>query len=52
MIIFSFAFNMETKEATFSGNITPMVALQVLQSIVVAEAVKNEKASITKPNGS
>jgi len=34
-IIYAFTFNTETKEATFSGNVKPLVALQILQNIVI-----------------
>ena len=40
LIIFSFAFNPETKEATFSGNVEADVALTILQRLVVAQAVQ------------
>ena len=40
IILFSFTINQETKEAVFSGNIEPQVALSLLQQIVVGEAIK------------
>lgn len=42
-IIFAFTINPDTKEAAFSGNITPGVALQLLQDIVIAQAVEAAK---------
>ncbi len=32
-ILFSFTFNTETKEATFAGNVDPIIALHALQDI-------------------
>lgn len=43
LIIFTFAFQTETKEATFSGNIPPAQALQILQDIVIADLVKKQQ---------
>jgi len=43
-IIFAFTMKTETKEATFSGNVAPATALQVLQEIVVADAIASAKA--------
>jgi hypothetical protein len=39
VILFSFVFNPETKEANFTGNIDPLNALHVLQDIVVNQLV-------------
>ena len=41
LILFSFSFNPETQEAAIAGNCEPMVALQLLQQLVVAQLVKN-----------
>ena len=38
--VFTFAFNPETKEGTFAGNIEPQLALSILQNLVVAHAVQ------------
>ena len=43
-IIFAFTINTETQEATFSGNVEPQAALQVLQQLAIAEAVKKAAA--------
>ena len=40
MIIFTFAFNPETQEAAIAGNCEPMVALQLFQQLVIANAIK------------
>ena len=40
LLIFSFSLNKDTNEAVFSGNITPQVALQLLQNIVIQSAIK------------
>ena len=40
LFLFAFSLNEETKEAVFSGNITPQVALQLLQNIVIQTAIK------------
>lgn len=42
-IIFAFAFNPENKEAVFSGNVEPVVALKILQDIVIADLVKKSQ---------
>ena len=42
-LIFTFSINPETKEAAFAGNIEPMQALQVLQQLVIAEAIRKAK---------
>ena len=39
-LIFAFTFNTETQEATFAGNIESQAALQLLQQIVIVEAVR------------
>ena len=38
-ILYSFTFNTETKEAVKAGNIDSRTALQILQDIVIAEAI-------------
>ena len=43
MIIFTFALNPQTQEATFAGNIEPQMALQILQQLVIAEAIRKAK---------
>ena len=40
LIVFTFSVKTETQEAIFSGNIEPQQALQILQQICIAEAVK------------
>ena len=40
LILFSFSFNPETQEAAIAGNCEPMVALQLLQQLVIANAIK------------
>ena len=40
LILFSFSFNPETQEAAIAGNCEPMVALQILQQLVIANAIK------------
>ena len=40
LIIFAFSLKTETQEAAFSGNIEPQVALQILQQLVIANAIK------------
>lgn len=39
LILFSFVFNTDTKEAAFSGNIEIQSALSVLQQLAIADAV-------------
>jgi len=48
-IIFAFTMETETKEAVFSGNVSPATALQVLQEIVVAQAIANAKEKEAEP---
>ena len=43
LIIFSFALNPETQEAAIAGNIEPQVALQILQQLVIANAIKQAR---------
>ena len=40
LIIFTFSVKTETLEAAFAGNISAQEALQILQQICIAEAVK------------
>ena len=40
LVLFSFALNTDAQEATTAGNINAPTALQILQQIVIAEAVK------------
>ena len=49
LVLFSFAINPETQEAAFAGNMEPQVALQILQQLVIAEAIR--KAREVKPDG-
>ena len=49
MIIFTFALNPQTQEAAFAGNIEPQMALQILQQLIIAEAIR--KAREVKPDG-
>jgi len=39
LLVFTFAFNTETEEAAVGGNIDSQVALNILQKIVIAQAV-------------
>ena len=55
MLTFTFTVNPETQEATFAGNIEPLAALQILQQLVIAEAIKKarevkEDDKIKKPD--
>ena len=40
LILFSFVLQTETQEAAIAGNCEPMVALQILQQLVIANAIK------------
>ena len=40
LALFSFSINLETQEAAIAGNIEPQVALQILQQLVIANAIK------------
>jgi len=46
IILFSFAYDPERKEAAMSGNVPAAQALRILQGLVIQEAV--DKASQTK----
>lgn len=50
ILTFTFSIDPESSEATFAGTIEPMQALQILQSIVVAEAVKKAGQEGDKPD--
>lgn len=39
-IIFAFSYDTETTEGTFTGNIDPQLALQILQNLVIADSVQ------------
>ena len=49
LLVFTFAFDTETKEAAVGGNMESQVALGVLQNIVIAQAVGQAK-EIEKTN--
>lgn len=51
ILLFAFSIDQDTKEATFAGNIEPQVALQILQSIVIVEAVKQARQNEVKVEG-
>jgi hypothetical protein len=50
MMMFAFTFNPDTKEVVSTGNITPDAALQIVQSIVISEAIKAAQSK-TSDNG-
>jgi len=41
--IFTFSFNIESKEAAFAGNTSIQEALQILQGLAIADAVNKAK---------
>lgn len=43
ILLFAMTLETNTKEATFAGNLTPQEALNILQSIIISEAVKKAK---------
>ena len=43
LLVFTFAFDTETKEAAVGGNIDSQFALGVLQSIIIAQAIAKSK---------
>jgi len=43
LMIFSFSFDTETKEAAFAGNIEPPLALHLLQDLVISEAMRKAR---------
>lgn len=45
IILFSFAIDTTNNEATFSGNIDPLVAAQLLQGLAIANAIEKGKNS-------
>lgn len=51
IILFSFALNLETKEATFAGSVDPQKALHILQDIVIAEVSRSINKEITNEVG-
>ena len=53
MLTFTFTINPQTQEATFAGNIDIQVALQILQNIVISDAVRKAKEASkeVKPDG-
>jgi len=48
LIVFSFALQQESSEASWGGNISPQVALQLLQQIVIAEEARKLKEESDK----
>jgi hypothetical protein len=46
LIIFSITVNPETREAAFAGNVEPVAALQILQQIVIDQAVQKAKGEV------
>jgi len=40
LILFSFAYQTETKQASLVGNVSSQVALQILQGLIIAEAIQ------------
>jgi len=48
LITFSFAIHQESNEASWGGNVSPQVALQLLQQIVIAEEAKRLKEELDK----
>ena len=49
-LIFTFTINQENGEATFAGNIEPPVALQILQQLVIADAVQKARRMESRGN--
>ena len=45
LVLFSFVFDTDTKQAVITGNVEPQTALQVLQSLVIADAIKKAGGS-------
>jgi len=43
LVTFSFAFNTETKEGVFEGNVGALSALQILQRLVIAKATQEKE---------
>ena len=48
MILFAFSYDPETKKASMAGNITAREAVQVLQELLIADAVRKAKAELDK----
>jgi len=53
LMTFTFTLDPDTQEAIFAGNIEPQVALQILQNIVISDAVRKAKEASkeVKPDG-
>ena len=43
LLLFSFSYNIETKEAAMAGNIEATQALTILQQIVISQAIAAAK---------
>ena len=43
LLVFTFAFDTQTKEAAIGGNVEAQVAMKILQDIVIAQAVSKAK---------
>jgi len=50
-VLFTFTYNTETREAAVGGNIEVQAAVQLLQQIAIAEAVKRATSKETAGNG-
>lgn len=50
LILYAFTLNLETQEASMIGNIPGEVALQLLQRLVIAEAIQKAKGDGAKPS--
>jgi len=50
ILLFSFSLNPESNEAAFAGNIGLQQALQILQSLVIADAVNKAREAMTGQN--
>ncbi|MFA7519588.1 hypothetical protein [Shewanella sp.] len=48
MLIFSFAFKPETKEAVFSGNIPARQAIIILQDILISDEIRRAREAKTE----
>lgn len=47
-MIFTLVVNPETKQIKYIGNVAPRVVLQILQDLVISEAVNTAKQEIDK----
>lgn len=45
-VIFTFTINTDTQEGNFAGNVEPKVALNILQQLVIADAVKRNNGDV------